>query len=212
MALTTPDFDNAKRDIFNRLARELSPHLTYHSLFHTKDDVLPAAIRLGDAAALAADDRLLLETAALFHDTGFLLSYVNHEYHSISIAQNTLPGCGYSANQIDTICDLIAATRMPQSPTSFLQELLCDADLDLLGRDDFMLLNRKLLQEVAHYTTKQFTEETWLADQTIFLANHKFFTRAANDLRAAGKARNLMIMRANLASLNGTGAHYGLAT
>lgn len=201
-----PDFEQAKRYVIHRLSRDLSPHLTYHSLQHTRDDVLPAAARLGRAVGLGDEEFLVVITAALFHDTGFLLTYEDHERESIAIAHDVLPGFGYSHSQIERIAELIAATQMPQRPHGLLQELLCDADLDLLGREDFRRLNTALLGEVRHYTSPTLTEQTWLRGQTRFLEEHEFFTPAARTLRASGKARNLALMRAALASLNGHGA------
>jgi uncharacterized protein len=198
-----PDFESAKQYVMDRLAGELSPYLLYHSLYHTRDDVLPAAIRLGQASALDEEAARALATAALFHDTGFLLAYEDHETYSIAIAHDMLPGFGYADGQIDLIAELIGATRMPQRPHGLLQELICDADLDLLGRDDFMRLNRALLTEVRHFTAPALTEEAWLRGQTRFLEEHHFFTPAATALRANGKALNLNLMRASLVALNG---------
>lgn len=199
-----PDFENVRRHILIRLAEELSPNLTYHSLFHTRDDVLPAAARLGRAARLPAADCLLLETAALFHDTGFLLSYDDHEEHSVLVARATLPRFGYTGDQVEAISTLIRATKMPQRPRGLLQELLCDADLDLLGRADFIELNRKLLQEIVHYTGHSFTIYSWLTGQSKFLEDHHFFTAPARESGDMGKSNNLALMRATLLSLNGS--------
>lgn len=201
-----PDFDKARQYVFARLAHDLSPHLTYHSYQHTCNDVLPAAARLGRASAIGEEDFLLLTTAALFHDTGFLSTYYDHEEQSIVIASTVLPDLGYSASQIEQISGLIAATKMPQRPNGLLQELLCDADLDLLGREDFMHLNQMLLQELRHYSKRPISDETWLRDQTQFLETHHFFTPAAKEMRTAGKLRNLALMRTSSSSRNGSGA------
>lgn len=195
-----PDFTNVCRHVFQRLARELSPYLTYHSLFHTRYDVLPAAYRLAQQQQLSNEDCLLVITAALFHDTGFLVSYEDHEHYSILIARQALPQYGYSPEQIDTIAGIIAATRMPQRPRSLLQEILCDADLDLLGRDDFFGLNRKLLAEVTYFSQKPVSDLGWFMDQTRFLETHHFFTSAATSRHASGKAKNLALIRAALAA------------
>lgn len=195
-----PNFIEARRYITERMARELSPWLTYHSLRHTTEDVLPAADRLGKAANLSEQDQLLLNTAALFHDSGFLIAYHNHERHSMSLARAVLPQFGYSPQQIDTICDIIAATKMPQAPRSLLQELMCDADLDLLGRGDFLRRNDELLAEVRHYAGQPIRREHWLREQVKFLREHKFFTAAARSLRAEGKRRNAELLDAALAS------------
>lgn len=199
-----PDFNRAKQYVLERLTHELSPHLTYHSLQHTRDDVLPAAVRLGRAAGLNDEEQLLLQTAALFHDTGFLIDYRNHERHSAGLARETLPQFGYSSEQIDIICGIIGATKMPQSPSGLLQELMCDADLDLLGRGDFLRLNRELLKEVQHFAGQPIREEHWLRDQAQFLRDHQFFTAAARSQHAEGKDHNTSMIATALASLNGT--------
>lgn len=203
----TADFERAKAYALHRLGSELSPWLTYHSLRHTRDDVLPAAVRLGKAAGIDGDALLCLTTAALFHDIGFLYTYDDHEAQGILIAQAVLPGFGYSAVQLTTIADLIAATKMPQRPTTPLAELLCDADLDVLGREDFWVINRQLLAETQHYQRRIISEAEWLSGQANFLAEHRFFSSPAHRLRDSGRLRNLALLRHTLAGLNGTAEH-----
>jgi uncharacterized protein len=199
----TPDLERAKTYIFDRLGHELSSQLTYHSLYHTRDDVLPAAIRLGQKSGLDDLSLLLLATAALYHDTGFIYHYHNHVDESIAIAQATLPKFGYDTEQIRHIAGMIAATKMPQRPRTKLEELLCDADLDLLGREDFLRLNHNLLIETRRYIEPTLTEEKWLKEQCDFLADHSYFSGAAHTLRDEGKILNLARMRQALFSLNG---------
>jgi uncharacterized protein len=196
-----PDFDLAREYIIGRLANELSPNLTYHSLTHTRDDVLPAATRLGQMSGVNGETLLLLETAALYHDTGFLWQYNDHETGSIAIARATLPTFNYSPAQIELIAGLIGATRMPQQPRTPLQQLICDADLDLLGREDFMRLNRELWKEVRVYSGQDIGEYEWLTDQLKFLEDHHFFTEAAIISRSEGKAQNVAQMRQRLEQL-----------
>ena len=199
------DYEQAQAYALSRLAGELSPHLTYHSLRHTRDDVLPAAVRLAQATGVNGDALLCLATAGLFHDIGFLVAYDDHETHGIAVARAALPEFGYSPAQLDVIAELIAATRMPQRPTSPLAELLCDADLDVLGRDDFWEINRHLLAETQHYRQVQIAEVEWLRGQAHFLEAHHFFTASAQQLRDPGKAHNLAKLRHTLSQLNGVG-------
>jgi uncharacterized protein len=196
-----PNFDLAREYVIGRLASELSPDLTYHSLTHTRDDVLPAATRLGQMSGVNGEALLILETAALYHDTGFLLQYNDHETGSIAIARATLPAFGYSPGHIELIAGLIGATRMPQRPVSSLQQLICDADLDLLGRADFMRLNRELLKEVRIYSGKAIGEQEWFTEQLKFIEDHHFFTVAAINSRGEGKAQNIVRMRQTLEAL-----------
>ena len=201
------DYEQAKAYALGRLAGELSPHLTYHSLRHTRDDVLPAAVRLARATGVDGDALLCLATAALFHDIGFLVTYDDHETHGIALAQAALPDLGYSAAQLDVIAELIAATRMPQRPTSPLAELLCDADLDVLGREDFWDVNRLLLAETEYYRGQVISEAEWLVNQLRFLEEHVYFSGTTHTLRDPGKVRNVDLMRRVLYGLNGSSAH-----
>ncbi len=123
------------------------------------------------------------------------------------MAQAALPDLGYSAAQLDVIAELIAATRMPQRPTSPLAELLCDADLDVLGREDFWDVNRLLLAETEYYRGQVISEAEWLVNQLRFLEEHVYFSGTAHMLRDPGKVRNVDLMRRVLYGLNGSSAH-----
>jgi predicted metal-dependent HD superfamily phosphohydrolase len=190
LSMMRPDFDGAREYVQDRLERELSPSLSYHNARHTLEDVLPAVERLGRLAMLEDEAQLLLSTAALFHDTGFLVAFDDHESQSIIIARHKLPALGYSPIQINSIVSIIGATRMPQRPVGRLQELICDADLDLLGRSDFWELNRDLLSETLHFSMNPPSEEAWLCGQLRFLETHHYFTHEARLLRDQGKAEN----------------------
>lgn len=195
-----PDFARAQAYALDRLTRELSPLLTYHSLAHTRDDVLPAARRFADLAGITGEPLLLLETAALYHDLGFVQQRDEHEAVSIALAAAALPGFGYTAEQIAVIGDLIHATRLPQSPASLLAEILTDADLDVLGRADYWTRNDDLRAEWAAYGTVS-TDLEWYQGQVTFLSTHRYFTPMARSLRAAQKQANLDGLAVILAEL-----------
>ncbi|MCC6189373.1 MAG: SpoIIE family protein phosphatase [Anaerolineales bacterium] len=199
--MSAPDFELAKRYVFERLERELAPELTYHSLAHTRDDVLPAAERLAELAGLAQDEALLLRTAALYHDLGFVEAQSGHEAASARLAAETLPRFGYSPAQIGRIQALIRATELPQNPGSPLAEMLADADLDVLGRDDFLRRNHDMQREVEALGAG-LAPEAWYRAQLEFLKSHRYFTPAAQALRQAGQARNIEKMEALLAGLS----------
>ncbi len=149
--MSQPDFEAARRYALQRLETELDPRLTYHTIAHTRDDVLPAAERLAAYEGITGEDLLLLRTAALYHDPGFTVGRENHELTSIRIAEHVLPGFGYAPAQIDEVTTIILATRLPQSPRLQLARFLADADLDLLRRTDFFELNHALRTELAAF-------------------------------------------------------------
>ena len=196
--MTQPDFEQAKHYALARLESELSPNLLYHALGHTRDDVLPAAERLAALEGATAEDRLLLLTAAAYHDLGFLEQYTDNEAIGVRIASEALPRFGYTPEQIQTIGSIIMATKLPQSPHTRLEEIIADADLDILGRDDFMPRNQALRDELAAYGCPT-TDEGWYRYQLQFLQVHRYFTAAAKSLRAAQKQRNVETLTALLA-------------
>lgn len=203
MSTQTPDFDGASRDVLTLLTEELSPALLYHNAYHTFEDVLPAATFLAEALQLESECVMLIRTAAVFHDTGFLEQVQDHESRSMRLAGEILPGYGYTAPQIATITRIIAATRLPQRPQSLAEEIICDADLDVLGRDNFLTINRQLLEETRLLTNAPPTELDWYQGQLRFLENHHYFTSAARARRDAGKQRNIANVRQRLASMLG---------
>ena len=192
--MNRPDFERARDYALARLANDLPAGLHYHSLWHTRDDVVPAVERLADIVGVNGEARLLLLTAAYYHDVGFVEQRIDHEEVGVRIAREVLPDFGYTPDQIDQISGMIMATKLPQSPHNLLEELLADADLDNLGRDDFFQRSQALRVEVAFYEAPAASNKDWNARQVKFLQAHHFFTRAAKALREARKRENLQIL------------------
>jgi uncharacterized protein len=186
-----PDFDAAIQYALSRLREELSPALTYHSLWHTENDVMPAAQRLAQASRLGWRQQRLLAVAAAYHDIGFIVQYVGHEQAGAEMAALLLPGFGFSSEDVASICGLIGATCMPARPNGLLQAIMNDADLDVLGRDDFFERSELLWQEVCTFQQAG-SRDAWLQEQVDFLHQHRYFTDAARALRDERKRRNLL--------------------
>lgn len=206
--MTHPDFERAKAYALDRLARELSPSLFYHSLAHTRDDVVPAAERLAALEGLTGESRMLLVTAALYHDIGFVRQRDEHELAGIVIAIEALPGFGYSAAQVEAIGGMILATRLPQTPRTNLEALLADADLDVLGREDFWTRHNDLRAEWAAFGSR-LDDQAWYQNQLKFQRDHHYFTEAAGQLRGAQKQANINRLVAFLAGCDGRPAGAG---
>lgn len=143
-------------------------------------------------------DRMLLLTAAWFHDLGFTRQITDHELVSINIAREVLPGMGYSPEQVEVISGIILATRLPQTPLNLMESIMADADLDVLGREDYVVRNQALRDEMA-LTGIVYTDKGWYLNQLDFVGNHRYFTDAAHALRDAGKEHNLDMVRGWLA-------------
>ncbi|KOS06601.1 hypothetical protein AM493_11565 [Flavobacterium akiainvivens] len=183
------DINGAKQFILQKQEEELPKHLTYHSINHIKD-VYNAVCRHIEAANITGDDAILLQTAALFHDSGFMVQAQGHEEISCGFAKEYLPGFGYSQSRIDAICGMIRATKIPQIPHTPLEEILADADLDYLGRDDFQPISNSLFEELKNMGVVD-SEAAWNQMQVRFFESHHYFTANAKAWREAKKQENL---------------------
>jgi uncharacterized protein len=200
MILMSMNFEGAAQYALERLTRELSPQLFYHSLRHTREDVLPAAERLAELEGVRGAELVLARIAALYHDIGFTIQARDHEALGIRIVGEVLPRFGFNETEIALVQGMIQATKLPQTPQTLLEQIIADADLDVLGRDDFLLRNNHLRQELAALGTPT-TDEQWYSGQLKFLQSHRYFTAAARQLRDAQKQHNREALRGLLAQV-----------
>ncbi len=180
------NFEAVETYILKKLEEELPNHLFYHGLHHTKD-VFSAALNIALEEGITESSELtMLKTASLYHDAGFTVDYQNHEENGCVLARKTLPEFGFTTNEIETICGMIMATKIPQSPQNKLEEILCDADLDYLGRDDFYKIGDTLFSELNFFKLVS-DQQQWNRIQVSFLSNHKYFTNYGRSHREGQK-------------------------
>lgn len=182
--------DRAKQYILERLHSDLPDHLYYHGVHHVLD-VLKATLTLAEGEQIQeADALVLLQTAALYHDSGFIYTYQEHERRSCEIVRTVLPAFEYNDAQIDQICGMIMATKIPQSPQNHLEKILCDADLDYLGRADFVPIAQSLFEEL--YGLGMINDKnSWNELQVSFLREHRYWTYTAWQNRDQTKQQHL---------------------
>ncbi|MFO7756652.1 MAG: adenylate/guanylate cyclase domain-containing protein [Bacteroidales bacterium] len=182
-------FTDIQEMILDRLEKELPDYLYYHNVKHTVDVVTEVEL-MGWAEGCSDEEILLLKTAGLFHDAGHTIEYDNHEYHGTQMAREILPEFNYSPGQIDTICDIIMATKLPPQPKNLLEEIICDADLDYLGRSDFIPVSNTLYDELkAQNKIGSFND--WNKLQVKFISGHQYFTKTARSLREVNKQKQI---------------------
>lgn len=174
-----------KIEILTYVARDLMPQLPYHNFSHALD-VYSAINNLALLEGVSNEDRFLLKTAALLHDIIVVPGTKNNEEKSAEFARQCLLKIKYSPKQIQRVKQLILATKMPQNPQDYLERLLCDADLDNLGRKDFFKLEEKVRLEFGLPKGNKLYQQ-----QLEFLKGHKYHTKIARKLRDFGKAINI---------------------
>ena len=195
------DLAQAKEYALQRLQEELPTHCIYHDVNHTTADVLPVAQQYAKLMQIGETEQLLLETAVLFHDLGFIHRAQGHEEIGAQIAADVLPYMGYLPNHIYQIRQMIRATHYPQSPQTVLDAILCDADLDVLGREDYMARNQQLRKELA-LTGQTMSDAGWYSSQWAFLHDHRYHTPVAQTRRNAGKERNKQMLFQQISALH----------
>lgn len=190
------NLEKVKDFILKKQSAELPKHLYYHNINHILD-VHDAVKRYAKLEGVTPADTELLEVAALFHDSGFIVKADGHELISCGFAEEYLPDFGYSFNQIEKIKGMIMATRIPQTPKNHLEQILADADLDYLGRADFEEISGGLFEELK-VENKIADIDSWNKIQVSFFEKHSYFTESAKRLRNAKKQENLQLIKSQL--------------
>lgn len=208
---TNIDFESLKKLVHEQLSH-LDPNLFYHGIHHTFQDVLPNAIRITQVMRneLTEDQILIIKTAALFHDTGFLDQYDKNEPLGCERARSVLSSFGNSGNsggqfsqeQIDAICTCIMATQMPQNPPAdnICAQIVCDADLGHLGSDLYFLRAEALRMELNRVKGLNLSLTDWNKSNGTFLEKHQYFTWGAKQLFQETKMQNVQELKKLLQS------------
>lgn len=164
-----------KELVVNLLKDNIPENYYYHNYLHTLY-VHDIALEIGRNEKCTDEELNLISAAAFWHDTGYIKTYKNHEEESCNLARHYLPEYGYSAQDIDTVCGMIMATKIPQSPKNKLEEIMADADLEYMGTMSFGSTADNLFKELSSINP-DLTEEKWTDTQISFLQNHHYFTR-----------------------------------
>jgi len=186
-------FTDLQELILDKLEKELPSYLYYHNVKHTVDVVTEVEL-IGWAEGLEDADILILKTAGLFHDAGHTIGYDDHEYYGTQIVKEMLPKYGYTEKEIERVCEVIMATKMPPQPKDLLQKIICDADLDYLGRSDMIPVSNTLYKELKEQN-KIGTLNDWNKLQVKFISGHQYFTKTAQTLREVNKQKQIERIR-----------------
>ena len=187
-------FEQIRDRIISILERQINGTLSYHNVGHTRE-VLANVERIAKEEGIE-DERtlLLMKLAALFHDTGFIYVYKDHEEKSLEFAKAELKDYNISKEEMDILGGMIMATKIPQNPKNHLEQIICDADLDYLGRDDFDIISSNLKKEVLLFGIAQ-TEAEWEERQINFIESHRYFTESCRLGRDPKKLERLNLLK-----------------
>ncbi|TGE17770.1 Pycsar system effector family protein [Hymenobacter elongatus] len=170
----------AKAHITTLFEEKLPKTLVYHSFKHTAATAKEAKA-LGEASSLSTEDLEALVLAAWFHDAGYTEVYDGHEYRSMALAEQWLQAQGYPADRIEVITETIKATHRDETAKTDLQQLLVDADMSTMGREEFFANGELLRAEWETVLGKSYGSVEWAESQLNFLMSSKYLTDAAKD-------------------------------
>lgn len=182
------------RFVYKLFREELPEWATFHNLAHTSE-VVASSWEIGSASGLTAHETEIVLLAAWFHDTGYTAIARGHEEVSVEIASRFLREKRYPGSGIARIGRCIRATRVPQRPQTFLERVLCDADLNSLGRRSYFRQNDLLKLEIQKREGATLDEVMWLRRSYRFLRKHRFHTRYARQTLEKGRLNNLAALK-----------------
>lgn len=174
-----------RKRAFEMLKTQLPENLYYHGFNHTKNilKVVNQYIQREDINDYQAK---LLRLATIMHDIGFVKTYQNHEEVGVEIATQLMNDLSFSEQDIDEVSGMIMATRIPQKPHNKLEQIICDADLDYLGRNDFYPISNLLFRELKERDLIA-NKKDWNQKQVQFLEAHQYHTDYAKKNRQPKK-------------------------
>ena len=191
--------ENAKNYV-NMLLAPLE-NLYFHQYEHSLD-VMKRAIELWEKEWLNKEEIEILALSWIFHDTWFVIQYDNNEYVWARIARNFLRWSLYPENKIKQIEEIILATDPNyKEPKNIFEKIIKDADLDNLGRDDFLdkANDLKKEREIIEKIKKQ--DPNWIHWILLFLEEQKFYTDTQKKERESKKQSNIKILKNMLKEL-----------
>ena len=183
---------------------ELPAGIKYHDAEHTLHPtrgVVAVANRIALAENISEHDRELLLAAAYFHDTGYIREYDKNEPIAARMAGRILKLIGYKPAEIKKVQKMILATDLARKPQSLVEKILCDADLDHLGRDDFFKRDGKLRKGRSARGIDVSDEAKWYRGTLDLITNHKYYTASQIKLREEKKQKNIEQLQKKLDSI-----------
>ena len=167
--------------VFNDILGTLPEFIHFHGPENARK-VCNQSFLICRSEGIEQEGRLLVRTAALMLFTGLSQEYNNFENRSAVICREILPDFSYSEDQIDQICNLILATKIPFSPNNRLEKILIDARMDFIGRPDYTHQIKLLFKELKE-TGSKINGQQFKKQQQELLFDFEFYTVAAQRLR-----------------------------
>ena len=169
--------------------------LIYHNIVHT-EEVVGHAAKMAEHYKLHEKETFIVVAAAWFHDTGYWTgSSAGHEVRGAEMAKIYLNEHEVKEEVIEAVQGCIRATVIPQKPTNFLEQIVCDADLYHFGTDKFADRNKLMRKEVEQRDGIKIDKGEWRKSTIKLLEDHHYQTDYCQNLLDEKKAKNLQKLK-----------------
>ncbi|MBC2837866.1 Pycsar system effector family protein [Robiginitalea sp. SC105] len=183
--------ENAAVYVSQLLSEKLDERYLYHNLRHTQL-VVQSTKELLDHHELNKEEAEDLLLAAWMHDAGYAIDNQDHEEKSCEIARSFLQEQGLANKRIESVCQLIRATRRHHSPENTAEKILRDADSSHLSQKDYREIAELLREELSLLDIAHYNQEDWREmNINMFQSEHQFYTDYARENWQEGKDDNL---------------------
>ncbi len=183
--------DQYIRELFrDELPSGIKFHDADHTLHPTKG-VVAVANSIAVSENISEHDRELLIAAAYFHDTGYIREYDKNEPIAARMAGRILKLIGYKPSEVAKIQKMILSTDLAREPRTHAEKILCDADLDNLGREDFIKLDGRLREGRRERGIDVSDDAKWYRSTLELVKKHQYYTESQKKLREKGKQKNI---------------------
>ena len=200
----TPRLKKVDQYVRSLFKDELPSGIKFHDANHTLHPirgVVAIANRIAMAEKISEHARELVIAAAYFHDTGYIREYAKNEPIAARMAGRILKLIGFKPKEIEKVQKMILATDLAREPKTHVEKILCDADLDNLGREDFFKLDSKLREGRRLRGLDVSDDVKWYKGTFEVMKNHKYYTESQIKLRDEEKQQNMKKLLTKLRNL-----------
>ena len=197
---------------FNQLEKEALDHVSglfngklsdqyeYHNFTHTLETT-NICKEIANSYQLDNDEVEILLLACIFHDSGYVNSYENHEEESVVIAEDFLKEHDYAPEKIEKVKKLIISTTPDHNPGNLQEEIIHDADFIHMGKKNFFDKGKLLRKEWEYLLNKNFSNLEWEEEQYRFLTENDFYTTYARGSYGKRRLKNIKKQKQKLDEL-----------
>ncbi|MFK7773418.1 MAG: Pycsar system effector family protein [Saprospiraceae bacterium] len=193
-------FKELEKRVLFLLENELPADVSFHNYGHTQL-IQKEVVTLGKISKLSKEEIEILSIAALFIDTGYIISYEEHEKGSLKIATQYLNEIEYPQEKINQVLELILVPFGNTTPSGLLKKIMNDAYFSYFGLKKFRAREERLRKEkMAKNDSFHPTDIDWYSESLERIKNHTYYSKVAIERYVDRKKINLDKTKARIKS------------